>query len=254
MISQRSRVSIIGGWCFAAGVLAFLCLLAPAPAAHGKADRVNQLAEQLRYPDPLVRKEAIGQLAKVKDPRVLKHLIGMLRDEDRGVRESAANALGGMKGTQAEKAVPPLVATLRDPDPYVRAWADTALIKIGAPSVLPLTQVLKDKDPYVPALAALALSQIQDSRASSALVTVVNEHNLSAILGIHAYLIKIGSSSSESALIETFNKYPSVDMAEEFVNSGNPALQATAAAWAQKVGRKIGQSRSPAAVRWGGGT
>jgi HEAT repeat protein len=253
MISQRSIVSIGGGWCFAAGILAGLCLLVPAPAAYGKNDRVSQLVVQLRYPDPIVRKEAIGQMAKLKDPRALKYLIGMLRDEDRGVRETAANALGEMKGEKAERAVRPLVATLRDPDPYVRAWADTALIKIGAPSVEPLIQVLKDKDFYVPALAALALSQIKDSRASSALVTVVNEHNLKAILGIHTYLIKLGSQSSESALVETFSKYPSMDMAEEFANCGNPALQAAAAAWAQKVGRTLGQTRPAAAVHWGGG-
>ena len=232
-------------------LIACLSLFLPAPSANGKSDHVSQLVQELRDPDPAVRKEVIAQLAKIKDPRASKHVISMLKDRDRGVRQGAAVALGDMK---AENAVRPLVATLRDEDPYVRAWAATALIKIAAPSVEPLIGVLHDRDPYVPALAALALSQIKDSRANSAIVTVVSEHNVKAILGIHTYLIKLGMPGSESALIDTFKKFPSVEMAEEFLNSGNPTLQQAAIEWEHKANRKIGQTRSVAAVHWGSGT
>ena len=240
-----------GGWRYlSAFLLACVCLLGPAPAALGKSDRISQLARLLKYPDPVVRKEAIGEMAKINDPHAVKHLVAMLKDEDRSVRESATDALGDMK---AEAAVKPLVGALRDPDPYVRAWADTALIKIGPASVLPLTEVLKDSDPYVPALSALALSQIKDPRAASALITVLNDHNVKAILGVHTYFVKLGRAGSESALIEALGKYPTKTMAKEFLNSGNPVLQEAANAWARKYKQKIGPPHPEGAIRWGSG-
>jgi hypothetical protein len=110
---------------------------------------------------------------------------------------------------------------------------------------------LKDTDPYVPALAALALSTMKDPQSHDALMKVLQEHNARAIFGIHTYYVKLGVPGSEPALIEALNKYPSREMAEEFLNSGNPALQKAAEEWAIHYNRTLRSASTSASVRWG---
>jgi hypothetical protein len=110
---------------------------------------------------------------------------------------------------------------------------------------------LKESDPYVPALAALALSTMKDSSSHDALMKALQEHNSRAIFGIHTYYVKLGVPGSEAALIEALDKYPSREMAEEFLSSGNPALQQAAKAWAIRFNRTLRTTSAAAAVRWG---
>jgi HEAT repeat protein len=62
------------------------------------------------------------------DPQVVSALAAALRDEDKGIRKSAALALGILDGRAA---VRDLVAALQDPDPGVRGAAVTAIGKVG---------------------------------------------------------------------------------------------------------------------------
>jgi HEAT repeat protein len=64
------------------------------------------------------------------DPTVYRALAVALRDEDKGIREEAALALGILNGRSA---VADLQATLADPEAAVRGAAATALGKIGTP-------------------------------------------------------------------------------------------------------------------------
>jgi HEAT repeat protein len=121
---------------------------------------VPALVTSISDGDPSVREEAIGTLVEVYtdrdrgnpvakflqifsdeydrasatphatvDPAVVRALAGELRDEDKGIREEAALALGILNATEA---IPTLVAALKDPEGSVRGSAATALGKIGS--------------------------------------------------------------------------------------------------------------------------
>src|SRR5262245_49797790 len=56
--------------------------------------------------------------------------------------------------------IPPLIATLKDPDIETRAYAATALASLGPQAVEPLLEALKEKDRNCRAGAAYALGQL----------------------------------------------------------------------------------------------
>ena len=70
---------------------------------------------------------SVSPFARV-DPAVFKGLSGLLRDEERVIRQDVAYSLGILGATSE---VPALVATLQDPDAGVRGAAATSLGKIG---------------------------------------------------------------------------------------------------------------------------
>jgi len=231
-----------------AWILVGFCLISLALALFSQADTTNQPVTPANGQDPGAQNDEVAPPVAHKDPRSVKQLAAALKDQDRSARGVAVVALGESKDPHAIK---PLIGELKDGDPYVRALAGSALIEIGPPAVEPLIGVLKDSDPYVPAVAALALSSIKDPRAKNALMKALNDRNVKVILGIHTYYVKLGVPGSEAALIEALNKFPSRHMAEEFLNSGNPALADAANAWAAKYHQKIQQGATATSVRWG---
>jgi len=111
--------------------------------------------------------------------------IAALRDEDWGVREDAALALGKSGDSRG---VRPLIEALRDSDRAVRAAATSALTSIGEPAVMDLGSCLRDPDLSVQEAAASILSSIADDRVidplTSALLSedwVVRMHAAKAI-------------------------------------------------------------------------
>jgi HEAT repeat protein len=232
-----------------AGIFVCFCLLGLKPV-YGQADSQSQPAGEVKSPTTESRKDAHAKKNTVKDARDVKKLIAELKDKDRIVRGTAATNLGEMKTASAVK---PLIHALKDGDPWVRAQADASLIAIGPPAVEPLIAVLKDSDPFVPALSAVALTKIKDPRADSALMSALSEQNAKVILGVHTFYVRLGVKGSEGALIETLRKYPSREIAEEFLNCGNPALKEAALAWEHKFNQRLRQFSPGTAVQWGSG-
>ncbi|MFW6172403.1 MAG: HEAT repeat domain-containing protein [Elusimicrobiota bacterium] len=70
------------------------------------------------------RKNAVKELAEIKDERKLEPLIEALKDEDKDVRREAAKAL---KKIGSKRAVEPLIKALKDDDKLVRCEAADAL-------------------------------------------------------------------------------------------------------------------------------
>lgn len=87
--------------------------------------------------------------------------IAALRDEDWGIREDAATALGESRDPRG---VCPLIEALRDSDQAVKTAAATALTAIGGPAVVDLSFCLQDPDLSVQEAAASILSVIADER------------------------------------------------------------------------------------------
>jgi HEAT repeat protein len=90
-------------------------------------------------------------------------------------------------------------------------------------------------------LAAQALGQMKDPRAEKALLDALHEGNAPAIAGASLYFVFRGESGSEDALIETLNQYGDEQMANLFLNCGNPKLEAAARAWGHRRGWEMQQ-------------
>ena len=96
--------------------------------------------------------------------------IAALQDEDWGVREDAAIALGHARDARA---VGPLIRVLRDSDHAVRTAATSALEHIGSPAVMELGACLRDPELSVQEAAASVLSSIADDRVLDPLISAL---------------------------------------------------------------------------------
>jgi len=108
-----------------------------------------------------------------QDTTVVKALIARLRDEDAGVRQAAANALGRIGDPLA---IPDLVRTLDDPDREVRNSAINALSNYerGVPAA-PIRRMLDADDPEVRSQAASILGELRDRESIPALSKLVRD-------------------------------------------------------------------------------
>jgi HEAT repeat protein len=119
-------------------------------------DAFGPLRDALSSDDPVVRREALRSIGKLKERApldldiVLPLLTAGMEDADPGVRAVAATYLGIIHEGAAE-AVPALVGGLSDPDPEVRRASAAALGSFGAEAV-----------PALPALKKAASDQNDD--------------------------------------------------------------------------------------------
>jgi HEAT repeat protein len=111
-----------------------------------------------------VAEASASALGKIGDVRAVEPLIKALGDENRSVRSSAAFALGVIGDARA---VEPLIKTL---DNEAVAWA---LGHIGKPAVEPLIKALEDDNGWIRSSAAEVLGVIGDARAVEPLIRVL---------------------------------------------------------------------------------
>ncbi|MFH2202559.1 MAG: HEAT repeat domain-containing protein [Elusimicrobiota bacterium] len=146
----------------------------PIPAVEEKKDPFTVAAEQLRNEDPLVRRQSITELRRMRDPRVIPLLLNALEDKAPEVRSAAANALGRQRTREA-------VARLRkmteaDKHPAVRQQAAGALGAIGDPAAVnTLITALKDDALSVRFAAISALGQLRVAAAAADLEALLRD-------------------------------------------------------------------------------
>jgi len=143
-------------------VCAKLCT-APAPKKRRSAALIlgilrdgDRLCLLVKDVDPLVRRAAVGSLARVATPQAAGQLAMALSDEEPEVRISAAQALSELGGAQA---LAPLMLALNDADPWVRTAALKGLASLADPAALPAVTALvaqADGPVLVAALKTLA--------------------------------------------------------------------------------------------------
>jgi len=103
---------------------------------HHVGEGVDALRDALRDTHANVRARAIADLEKSGDPRVLHDLSDALHDQDAGVREAAAVALGRMRNRSA---LPPLKQHLanEDEDTWVRLRLAQSVVALGDSDGIP---------------------------------------------------------------------------------------------------------------------
>jgi HEAT repeat protein len=127
----------------------------------------DPLVKALGHPGATARRNAAWALGALDDQRAVAPLLGSLRDTDDDVRKQASWALGALDDARA---VQPLIGALRDPASVVRRQAAWALGAIDdSTAVDALVAALKDNDAQVREQSAWALGAIGDGRASAAL-------------------------------------------------------------------------------------
>ena len=146
----------------------------PGPHAAGAGEDLDSLLSTLTIQDNRVRRAAISSLGKSGDPRAVGPLIGLMGDENRAIREAAAQALGSLGGL----AVPPLIASLGDADWHIRMGAAIALRIIGEPEgVEPLARATLDENRFVRREAVKSLGRLGDPRATGDLIAALGDED-----------------------------------------------------------------------------
>lgn len=127
------------------------------------------LREALDSSDPVVRREALRSIGKLKERAsldtgaVVPLLVAGLRDPDSRVRAVAATYLGIIREGERQ-AVPALIEALKDPAADVRRASAEALGSFGehaAPALPALRKTTADNDPDVSREAGLAIVKLQ---------------------------------------------------------------------------------------------
>jgi len=124
------------------------------------------LSAALKAPDEKIRSGAAQVLSRMFPPpaEATAPLIASLEDRDPIVRAAAARALGnytpGAMELFPESYISALFRSAQSKDEVERTWASIALIKTGSPAGKWLSEALKDPDPAVRSGAAMVISRM----------------------------------------------------------------------------------------------
>lgn len=129
----------------------------------------------LSDPQPAVQEAASTVLASIADSRVLAPLIASLKNSDWIVRMQAARALGRIND---QTSVPHLIPLLQDKVKAVREETSTALAAIGEPALPALRDATTHGDWLVRLHAVEALGKTKSSLAVEPLLSLLfNDHD-----------------------------------------------------------------------------
>lgn len=121
------------------------------------------------------RMEAARKLGEAKDSKYLQFLTDALKDDNKAIRWTAAEALWEMGD---KRAVPALIVYLEKGEAYEWGKVVTmnALAALKDPqAVVPLIRVLESPNPFLRRSAAVALFTIGDDRAIPALIGLLKD-------------------------------------------------------------------------------
>jgi HEAT repeat protein len=142
---------------------------------------------------------AIELLGETVSNKAVEPLILSLKDSDDYVRRNAAEVLVKIG---SDKAVEPLILALKDSDNVVRRNAAEALVKIGSEkAVEPLILALKDSDNVVRRNAAEVLVKIGSDKAVEPLILALKDSDDDVRWNAAEALVKIGSDKAVESLI-----------------------------------------------------
>ncbi|MBN1630216.1 MAG: hypothetical protein JW990_10660 [Thermoleophilia bacterium] len=225
------------------------------------APAVDAVVEELDSGNSRVRFRALGVLLRlflkdevsVRDELVRPELVPLLLDARLNAtygdeRDRAAEAVLALIG---DPAVEPVMALLMK-----EYWAAGVLASMGEPAVSFLTAALSSEDRDLRFKAADVLVQITKSEPASvaALTAGLADEDLKSIATGYAYYIRLGQAGTEEILAKALHKYGDKDMALDYLNCGNTALDAVAREWAADHGYQVyTEAGTHGGPQWGEG-
>ncbi|HUQ99661.1 MAG TPA: HEAT repeat domain-containing protein [Gemmatimonadaceae bacterium] len=149
---------------------------------------VDRLMSALSSDDACVRELSVRILGtQNKDDRISKGFIVRLAQNDVSTREVAAFGLGL---ADAETAVNPLIQTLRDAAPGVRANSAWALGRIeNGRALAPLVALFRDDVASVREAAVVAVGHMESTSTVPALIRVLREDNVASVRRVAAWAL-----------------------------------------------------------------
>ncbi|MCB9638294.1 MAG: HEAT repeat domain-containing protein [Myxococcales bacterium] len=165
--------------------------------------------------DPLLRRDSIRGLAKLRSPQALTELRGALKDRDIDVRMTAAAALGKLGDKRALRS---LLDATKDPNPAVRAATATALSELGAERAIPyLVRALDDDNVDVQQAAQKSLLRFGEA-AVSALIPYLSKPSSGLQARIVSFLPDFGQIAF-LPLVQAFRVLASQEMAKRALSN-----------------------------------
>ena len=157
--------------------------------------------------DVAIRREAAEDLVFTEDSTAVELLLQLLLDENKGVRESAGEALirrGGQSGAEE------LVQNFANPRIEVRNQAMLLLVDMGEPALEYVIPALKDEDHDVRKFAADVLGEVGSEISIRSLVEVIGDIDANVGFSVVEALGKIGSDEALDELEVAYKKYPNI--------------------------------------------
>ncbi len=227
-------------------------------ASARDASAAPAISQVLSDPSPIVRSAALGAWRSIQGSDALDRLQQALKsDRDREVRWRAAIELEALGD---RKAVPALIAALKDSDHLVRTGAAEALKGIPDPqAVRPLIRSLREKDAAVRRAATEGLGRIGDRSAVPALIRVLFHHDVQTRRKAAEALAHLNDPRAGRAFVRTFTDWdPKVRTiaTDALIASGNtevvPLLIRRLRAWKpwtrEHAARALGGLKDPRAI------
>ncbi|HPP52681.1 MAG TPA: HEAT repeat domain-containing protein, partial [Thermoguttaceae bacterium] len=224
---------------------------------------IPALREALKDQHSDVRHAAAKALGNLGDHESIPALREALKDQDWHVRGIAAEVLGKLGDRES---IPALREALKDEELSVRNAAAKALGKLGPEAIPALREALKDQDEDVGEAAAEALLHLGEvpktkrdlvfwscltpngivflrgiwPEAKEIMLTFLRDPDLPTACRAAETLIRIGDPDTVPHLVRFLQERGSVEVAEWYLNCGQPALERAAREWAAARGYSVG--------------
>jgi HEAT repeat protein len=168
---------------------------------------LDQVIARLHHRDEVVRREAVTAISTLETAEKIAPLIYALGDSDAEVRAVACEALGQL----GELAVEPLIqalyqvkstpaqysdfnAALSDKNLMIELFAETALVRIGMPSVDGLLAISYDTNDPIRLNALKVLAHVGDRRATESLMAALSDKDSEVRKAVVTLLGHLGDS------------------------------------------------------------
>ncbi|KZX17136.1 putative phycocyanin operon protein Z [Methanobrevibacter cuticularis] len=135
---------------------------------------IEEIIKDLEDEDEFTQEEACALLESNAKESLEPLIEALLTNRNKNVKISAAKILGLIGD---ERAIEPLITTLRDNNKLVRREASTSLSQMGEKAIDPLINILTDDDWKVRGAAAWALGGIGNERAIDPLNKLLDDES-----------------------------------------------------------------------------
>lgn len=162
------------------------------------------LLEKLSSADALDRDEAIGELSGIDDIQADAALVTALEDPDKGIRETAAEAIMRRHSSH----VPTFLCEyLANENIGTRNLASEILTTLGKQSVPALSKKVFDPDHDVRKFAVDILGTIRDRSSVEVVVRALNDSSLNVVCSAAESLGLLADPKSVGPLVETYDRF-----------------------------------------------